>query len=117
MVGKRLIQVISGILAHREVIPDLLQQFAFGGDALKEHDQLEAEEDFGIDGGPSAEGIAGCRERADKGEVEQAVEMPIEMVPGHHGIKGDENGSVEIAAFGWTEHGAPPSGYVEGGML
>jgi hypothetical protein len=71
---------------------------------------LEAEEDFGIDGGPSAEGVAVCREFADKGEVEHAVEMPVEVALRHYGIEGDEDGSVEIAAFGWTEHGAPPSG-------
>jgi hypothetical protein len=65
----------------------------------------ESEKDFGIDRGSSSNGVAVGGEIADEGEVEHAVEVPVEMSLGHHDFERDEDGAVEITGLGRTEHG------------
>src|SRR6476620_2486406 len=115
MVGQWFIEVVASVPAHRQVVPGLLQQLALRADAGEEHDQVQPEEDFGINGRATAAGVALRREIANEGEVEEAMEVPIEMILRHGGFHGDQDGTVEIAGLGRTEHGTPPSGRVEGG--
>jgi hypothetical protein len=108
VVGQRLIEVVAGVPTNGEVVPCLLHQLAFRADPFEEHRQLEAEEDFGIDGGSSAGGVAVGSEVAHEREVEDAVEVAIEMILRHVRFEGNKDGTIEISRFRRAEHGAPP---------
>jgi hypothetical protein len=72
--------------------------------------QTRTKETLGIDGWPSATGVAIRREIADEGEIEHAVEMPVAVVLRHGGFQGEEDGAVEIPRLRWSEHRATPFG-------
>ena len=110
MIGQRLVEVVPHIPTNGEVVPGLLHQLAFRANPFKEHGELEAEKDLGIDGGASAAGIAVGDEIAHEGEIKDVVKMPVEMILGHCGFERDEDGTVEIPRFRRTEYDAPPRG-------
>jgi len=74
----------------------------------EKHHQLEFEEDLGVDGGATGAGIAIGDEIADEGEIEDAMEVPVEVISRHRGLHRDEGETVEIAGFRWAEHCSPP---------
>src|SRR5215472_11362367 len=117
MVGQRLVEVVPRIPAHRQIVGDLLHELPLGADPGEEHDELQSKEDLGIDGGTTAGGVAIGGEATHKREIEDALEVAVEVAPRHCSLKRDEDGTVEVAGLGWTEHGTPPSDRVEGGML
>jgi hypothetical protein len=54
---------------------------ALGADPLEEHDELELEEDHGIDAGPAAVGVEVARPVADEAKIQLGFKMAVEMVP------------------------------------
>src|SRR4051812_3988865 len=90
-----------------------LDELPFRADALKEHDQLELEEDHRIDRGPATLGIELSRPRTDEAEIELRLQVAVEMVAGNEVLQRDGDRLVEAAGFGWTEHrGIRGEGYV-----
>ena len=68
--------------------------------------RLEFEIDDGVDGGPSAVGIAPSRPLAHKVEVEFGFQMPIEVVCGNEVVERDGDRVVSRRrGFGGAEHG------------
>ena len=117
MVRQRFVEVVARGPAHRQVVADLLHELPLGAETGEEDQQLSAEEDFGIDRGASAAGVAVSGKIADEGVGEHPVEMAIETIVRDHGVERDEDRAVEITGLGRTEHGTPPSGRIEGGIL
>jgi hypothetical protein len=56
MVGQRFIQIEPQVPAHTQAVGSMTQQLAFRANPLKEHDQLELEEDFWINACSSSPG-------------------------------------------------------------
>src|SRR5436309_1042955 len=105
-IGERFIEVVAKVPAMSEVELRLFHGLAFGTDALEEHHQLELEEDRRIDGGTTTGCIAISDPLTDEGEVEGGIEMAVEVISGNEPFEGDQDGAIQVALFGRTEHGA-----------
>ncbi len=91
-----------------EVIADLLHQLTFRANPGEEHQQLQSEEDLGIDGRPTTAGIAIGGDVPDKEQVEDIVEVAVEVILGHRGLDDDQDGTAEIAGLRRAEYGGRP---------
>ena len=69
---------------------------------------MQAEIDFRIDGWLPPAGVAVRDEVPDEGEVEHAVEVPIEAILGDIRLNGNEHGTIEVSRLRWPEHRSPP---------
>ena len=75
VVGQRLVQVVAEVPAVRQVEGDRLHELALGPQTLEEHDQLELEEDHGVDARAPAGGVAVAGPLAHEAQVELGVEV------------------------------------------
>jgi len=66
-----------------EVQARALDELPFGGDTLEEHDQVQFEEDYGINRGPTAAGVRVGNKIAHERQIEATVKIPVEMVQGN----------------------------------
>jgi len=80
VIGQWFVKVIAEIPPHRETEPGDLDQLAFGADALKEHHEMQLEEDDGIDRRTAPAGVAIRDEITDEKEVEGTLEVAVEMI-------------------------------------
>jgi hypothetical protein len=80
MIGQGLVQIITNEPADAEPISCMTHQQTFGAYPFKEHDQLQFEEDNGINRGTTSTGVGLLHELADKGEIKCSLQVPIEMI-------------------------------------
>ncbi len=88
-----------------EVEARRLDQLALGANVLKEHDQLQLEEDHRINGGTVPFGVLLPCPLADEGEIELGFQVTVEVIPGDEILQRDGNDLIETAGFGRSEHG------------
>src|SRR5689334_22610494 len=108
MIRQFLVQVIAKIPAQAEPVRRRPHQLPFGAEALEEHDELQFEENDGINRRTPSRSIERSHQRADKGEVERFLEMAVEMVRWDKLLQGDIDKRSECAIFA-THHGTVPS--------
>jgi hypothetical protein len=80
VVRERLMQVVAQEPSQAKTIRSDLHEMTLGPKTFKQHDELELEKDDGIDGRPSATGIAVSHQVSDKAQVKHAFDLAIEMV-------------------------------------
>src|SRR5713226_4895077 len=80
MIGKRLIQVIAQEPAHAEPIGRMTHQEPLRADALEKHDELQLEEDDGIDGRAATACIGLLHKLADKRKIKCPLQATVEVV-------------------------------------
>ena len=80
MVGKQLIQVVPNVPVHPQPIRCMSHEQAFGTAILKEHHQLQLEEDDGINGGTTTPGIPLLHKFAHKRQIQRSFQVSIEMI-------------------------------------
>jgi hypothetical protein len=97
VVGERLIEVVAHIPTMREIQRSPLDELSLGANALEHHDQLELEEHDWIDAGPTSFGVAILNPVANKGEIQDRFEMPVDVVRREQGFEADQRGNIEVA--------------------
>src|SRR5205823_13419485 len=90
--------------AMAKVEGDGVHQLALRAQPLEEQDELQLEEDHGVDAGPTVLGVAVLDPGADKGKVEPRIQEAVEMVIRIRLLDGAANCIVEQAQLRWTEH-------------
>jgi hypothetical protein len=104
MIRQLLIQRVAQVPAMRQVQARDFDEVPFRADALKEHHQLQLEEDDGVDAGSPTFGVELSRPVADKAQVQRCFEMAVEVVLGEKVLQRDGDRFVEAAGFGQAEH-------------
>jgi hypothetical protein len=75
-----------------------------GPDPGEKHEQMQPEEDLGINGGTATNCVTVSNKLTDKGAVEHTVQVPVAVVLGHKGLDGNEHGTIEVPHLRWPEH-------------
>jgi hypothetical protein len=88
VVRQRRGEVVPQIPAQTEPVGDDPQQLPFGPQPLEEQNQVQLEEDDRIDRRPADPGVGPADQIADEGEIEGALQVPIEMVRRNHVVEG-----------------------------
>jgi hypothetical protein len=96
VIGQRLIQVVPAIPAGAQPVSDEPHQLALRANALKEHYQLEFEEDHGVDAGPSSRRVVGRHQLPHEAQVEDPLQMAVDVVVRHQ--------LLQTQVFHWREH-------------
>ena len=91
-----------------EVQVGQLQQVPLRANALKEHDELELEEDHRVDARPTTLGVAIPGPLPHEAEFEPASEVAVEVVRRDEGLERDSNWAIQATQLGWAEHLHPP---------
>jgi len=81
-----------------------LNELPFRAKTFEEGEQLEAEEDFRIDGGSTDGSVQVGDPLAHEREIERSIKLPVEVVGRDELLKGDSDGAVKVAGFAGTEH-------------
>src|SRR6266516_3155872 len=104
MIGKRFVEIIPQIPANAESICCMSHEEALGADVLKKHDQLQFEEDNGVNRGTTFACIGLLHELSHKRQIECSLQMAIEVIRRNQVLKGhiDERGKVPLLA---SHHG------------
>lgn len=105
VVRERLIEVVAEVPAMRQVEAGQLNELALGADALEEHDEVEPEEDDGIDGGTATWCVAVFDPLSDAGQVKVGIQGPVEVTSRDELLQADGHGTIEAAELRGTEHG------------
>jgi hypothetical protein len=87
VVGQRFVQIVANIPPHTEPVGDQAQEVAFGANTFEEHYQLQLEEDDWINAGASTWGIALVDKLPDKGQIEDALQLAVEVVCRHQVVE------------------------------
>ena len=74
-------------------------------EALKEEDELELEEDGGVNAGPATLSVAVLDPVADEAQVQLRLKVAVEVTSRDQLLKGDDNRAVQAAQFRWGEQG------------
>src|SRR3954447_15024808 len=109
MVGQLFMEVVSQEPPQAEAVGGDLHELAFGADALKEHNELEFEKDDRVNRRAPTGGVAWVDELADKGEVQRALDVAIELVGWHEIVERDVDKWGERAALGSQHMSLAPS--------
>src|SRR5215213_2976600 len=80
-------------------------QLPLGPDAFEEHDELQLEENDGVNGGPSPLRVEILGPVPDEAEVELGLQMTVEVVLGNNGLERDGDRLVESAGLRGAQHG------------
>ena len=104
MVGQRLIQIVADVPAHAEPVSSQSHQLSFRADAVKEHHEVQLEEDHRVNGGATCVSIRLFDQVAHKREIHHAIQMAIEMSGWNEFIKRDHRDRREDTRFG-SHHG------------
>jgi hypothetical protein len=104
VVGQRFIQAIAQVPAVGQMQARRLDQAALRANAFKEQDELELEEDDGVDGRPAPGLVELLDPRTDEGEIQLGIEVPVEVVSRDEILQRDHDRPVNGAEFGRTEH-------------
>src|SRR5205823_4039648 len=75
--------------------------------SLEEQDELELEEDHGVNGRPASISVAVLHPRPDEREVERGVEETIEVIRRNQLLKRDRHRLIKQAQLRWTQHRKP----------
>jgi hypothetical protein len=89
VIGKWLMEIVAHVPPHREVVGDDTHQFSLATDALMEHDQLQAEEDLGVDARTARGGVEILNQRPHEGEIEPLLQAAVEVVLRNEIFEGD----------------------------
>jgi hypothetical protein len=95
----------SHVPSHREAVGDDAHQFSLATDTLIEHDQLQAEEHFGIDARTARGGVAILDQFPHEGEIELLLKTAVEVILWHEVFEGDVVGEWLEVALLHTHHG------------
>ena len=76
-------EIIAHIPPNREAVGDDSHQFSLATDILIEHDQLQTEEDFGVDARTATGGVEILNQFSDEGEIELLLKTAVEVVLGN----------------------------------
>src|SRR4051794_6693198 len=113
VVRQRLIEGVAEIPPMGEVETRRLDQLPLRANALEEHDQLEFEEDYRIDGGPPPLGVQLLDLAADKAEIGLRFQVAVEVVVRNEVLERDGDRLVAAASLGGAKHRSPPGRRVE----
>jgi hypothetical protein len=91
VIRERFVEVVPHIPAVGEVETGDLDELALGADPLKEHDELQLEEDHGVDGGAADWRLAILDPVTDERQVERGVEVAVEVIRRNKGFERDED--------------------------
>jgi len=80
MVGQRLTQIKAQVPQNAESISGMPHELPSGSNSLKEHHELQFEEDHRINGGTTLVRIGLMHELAHKREIKCALQMTVEVV-------------------------------------
>jgi hypothetical protein len=106
VIGQGLVEGVTEIPAVGQVEVRCLDELSFRADALEEHDELQLEEDYGVDRGPATFGVPLPRPVAHEAQVQLRLQVPVEVGLRDHAFERDGNGFIEAAGFGRAEHRA-----------
>ena len=95
MVGQGLVEIVAHVPPHREAVGDDAHQFSLATDTFIEHDQLQAEEDFGVDARTARGGVAILDQFSHEGEIELLLKAAVEVVLWHEIFERD------VVGGGW----------------
>ena len=100
MVGEVLIQRVAEIPAVGQMETRGFDELALGADPLKEHDELELEEDDGVDARPAAFRVQLSRPVAHEAQIQRPFQMAVEVVGRdellqRHGRQGAEGARLD----------------------
>jgi len=98
VVRQWLIQIISQVPTDAEPIVRMTHQETLRTDALKEHHELQLEEDHRINGRATTTCIGLLHELTHKREVEGSLQVPIEVIRRNQVLKGhiDKRGKASL---------------------
>jgi len=105
VVGQRLEEIVAHVPPQRQAVGDDAHQFPLAADALIEHDQLQAEEDLGVDARTARGGVAILHQFSHEGEIELLLKTAVEVVLWHEIFERDVLGERLEVALLCTHHG------------
>ena len=117
VIGQRFVQVVAEIPTVGEVEAGDLDSFAFRAQSFEEHNQVQLEEDHGINRGPPTASVHVSDEVTHEREVEGTVEMSVEVVRGHGSFERGQYRSVKVSRLWWAAQSMPPFVMNEEAML
>jgi hypothetical protein len=106
VIGQVPVEGVAEVPAVRQVEAGRRDEVPFRADPLEVHDELQLEENHGIDARPTPLGILLAGPLAHEAEVELGLKVTVEMVCGDEGLKRDGDRLVEAPSLGGTKHGA-----------
>src|SRR5215217_5121602 len=99
--------LIAHVPPNREAVGDDAHQFSLATDALIEHDQLQAEEHFGVDAGTARGGVEMLHQVSHEGELELLLKTAVKIVLLHEIFERDVLGEwLEVALLRTHHSGA-----------
>jgi hypothetical protein len=99
-VGQGFVQVVAENPPDTEPVGDQTQEQTFRADIFEEHHELQPEENYRINGGASQAGsIAVLHQLPNKGEIEDAVQVAIEVCGRHQFVERDAGMGVKSRAL------------------
>ncbi len=91
VIGQGFVEIVPDVPAHTQTIHGVAHQEPFGANILKKHDQLEAKKYLRVYRWSPAWCIGVLDQVTDKGEVERALKVPIEVARRHQRLQRDGN--------------------------
>jgi hypothetical protein len=110
VVGERLVQGVAEVPAVRQVQAGRLDELALGPQPFEEEDELELEEDHGIEARSTADGVPVADELAHEGQIEHPRQVAVEVVRRHQRLQRGEHRPVDAARLRRPEHRQIPPG-------
>ena len=80
MVGQGFEQVVAEVPAQGQAVRDHPHQLALGADVLEEHEELELEENHGVERRPATPRVKRPRQLPHEREVETSFQAAVEAV-------------------------------------
>jgi hypothetical protein len=80
VIGQWLTQIIAQVPQNAEPISRMTHQLPFGAYSFKKHDELQLEEDDGINGGTTILGIALLHKLTNECQVEGLLQVVIKVI-------------------------------------
>jgi hypothetical protein len=82
VIGQGFVQVVSKVPAYRDAVRHDPHELSLAGDVLEKHDQLQLEENLGIDARPAVFGVQRGHQPPDEREVQLLLQSAVEVVLG-----------------------------------
>src|SRR5215211_9322181 len=98
-------EIVAHVPSHREALGDDAHQFSLATDTLIENEQLQTEEDFGVDARTARGGVEILHQFSDEGEIELLLKAAVEVVLWHELFERDVLGERLEVALLRTHHG------------
>ena len=109
VVGQRLVEVVAEVPAHREAVGRHPHELSLAPHALEEHDELQFEEDYGVDARATALGVQRPHHLPNEREVQLRPQSSVEIVVRDEVLKRDVAGQRGEGADLKAHHGGGAS--------